>query len=58
MAEKNQVKLSPFEKESIETAKQILEYKVGAEANVVAIIYKSWFQPVPLPVDVSVPPAS
>lgn len=41
MAEKNQVKLSPFEKESIETAKQILEYKVGAEANVVAIIYKS-----------------
>lgn len=41
MAEKNQVKLSPFEKESIETAKQILEYKVSAEANVVAIIYKS-----------------
>ena len=41
MAEKNQVKLSPFERESIETAKKILEYKVGAEANIVAIIYKS-----------------
>ena len=40
-AEKSQVKLSSFEKESIETAKKILEYKVGAEANVVAILYKS-----------------
>ncbi len=41
MAEKSQVKLSSFEKESIETAKKILEYKVGAEANIVAILYKS-----------------
>ena len=41
MAEKNSVKLSPFEKEAIETSKIILEYKIGAEANIVAIIYKS-----------------
>ncbi len=41
MAEKNQVKLSPFEKESIEAAKKVLEFKVAAEANVVSIIYKS-----------------
>lgn len=40
-AEKSQVKISSFEKESIEIAKKILEYKVGAEANVVAILYKS-----------------
>ena len=39
MAEKNK-KLTPFEKEQIETAKKVLEYKVGAEANVVSIIYK------------------
>ena len=39
VAEKNK-KLTPFEKEQIETAKKVLEYKVGAEANVVSIIYK------------------
>jgi len=41
LAEKNQLKLTAFEAETIETAKKILEYKVGAEANVVSIIYKS-----------------
>lgn len=40
MAEKN-TKLTAFEKETIETAKKVLEYKIGAEANVVAILYKS-----------------
>ena len=39
MAEKNK-KLTPFEKEQIETAKKVLEYKIGAEANVVSIVYK------------------
>lgn len=39
MAEKNK-KLSAFEQEMIDTAKQILEYKTAAEANVVAILYK------------------
>lgn len=39
MAEKNK-KLTPFEKEQIDTAKKVLEYKTGAEANVVSIIYK------------------
>lgn len=41
MAEKNAPKLTPFETEKIETAKKILEYKLGAEANVVSIIYKA-----------------
>lgn len=39
MAEKNQ-KLTPFEKETIETAKKVLEFKKGTEANVVGILYK------------------
>lgn len=39
MAEKNK-KLTPFEQETIEVAKQVLEYKLAAEANVVAILYK------------------
>ena len=33
-------KLSPFEQETIEVLKQINEYKLAAEANVVSIIYK------------------
>ena len=41
MAEKNSPKLTPFEKEQIEVAKKILEFKLGAEANVVSIIYKN-----------------
>lgn len=39
MAEKNK-KLTAFEQEMIETAKLILEYKLPAEANIVAILYK------------------
>ena len=42
MAEKNSSKqLTPFEKETIEVAKKVVEYKKGAEANVVAILYKN-----------------
>ena len=40
MAEKNK-KLTPFEKEKAEIAKQILEYKLGSEASIVAMIYKN-----------------
>lgn len=40
MAEKNN-KLTPFEKEKVEIAKQILEYKLGSEASIVAMIYKN-----------------
>lgn len=40
MAEKN-TKLSPFEKEQAEVAKLILEYKLGSEASIVAMIYKN-----------------
>lgn len=40
MAEKNN-KLSPFEKQQAEIAKQILEYKLGAEASIVSMIYKN-----------------
>ncbi len=39
MAEKNQ-KLSAYEKEQAKVAKQILEYKLGAEASIVSMIYK------------------
>ena len=39
MAEKNK-KLTAFEQEMVETAKLILEYKLPAEANIVAILYK------------------
>ena len=39
MAEKNR-KVTPFEQEMAETAKLILEYKLSAEANIVAILYK------------------
>ena len=41
MAEKNQNKLTAFEKEMIDTAKKVLEFKIAAEANVVSILYKS-----------------
>ena len=43
MAEKNTPngKLTPFQKEQIESAKKIVEYKLAAEANVVACIYKN-----------------
>ena len=40
MAEKNKTKLTAFEKEQIDIAQKILEYKLGAEANIVAIVYK------------------
>lgn len=40
MAEKNS-KLSPFEKQQAEAARQILEYKLGAEASIVSMIYKN-----------------
>ena len=40
MAEKNS-KLSPFEQQQAEAARQILEYKLGAEASIVSMIYKN-----------------
>ena len=40
MAEKNATKLTPFEQETIEAAKKIVEYKTATEANVVSILYK------------------
>ena len=40
MAEKNN-KLSPFEQQQAEAARQILEYKLGAEASIVSMIYKN-----------------
>ena len=41
MAEVNKKQLTPFEKEQIETAKIIVEYKQNCEANIVSIIYKT-----------------
>ena len=41
MAEKNTNTLTPFEKQQAEAAKQILEYKLGAEASIVSMIYKN-----------------
>ena len=41
MAEKNQTKITEFEKEMINTAKKVVEFKVAAEANVVSILYKT-----------------
>lgn len=41
MAEKNTNKLSPFEQKQAEAARQILEYKLGAEASIVSMIYKN-----------------
>lgn len=40
MAEKNR-KLNAFEKQQAEVAKQILDYKLGAEASIVSMIYKN-----------------
>ena len=40
MAEKNQ-KITAFEKEMIDTAKKVLDFKIAAEANVVSILYKA-----------------
>ena len=40
MAEKNN-KMTPFEKQQSEAAKQILEYKLGSEASIVSMIYKN-----------------
>lgn len=41
MAEKNTIKLTPFEQQQSEAARQILGYKLGAEASIVAMIYKN-----------------
>lgn len=41
MAEKNKSKLTPFEQEQAEVAKQILSYKLSAESNIVSILYKN-----------------
>ena len=41
MAEKKKRELTPFEKETIEVAKKILDYKLAAEANIVSILYKN-----------------
>lgn len=41
MAEKNTNKLTPFQQQQAEAAKQILEYKLGAEASIVSMIYKN-----------------
>lgn len=40
MAERNKSKLTAFEQETISVAEQVLKYKLAAEANVVAILYK------------------
>lgn len=40
MAEKNK-KLTPFEQQQREAAKKVFEYKLGAEASIVSMIYKS-----------------
>ena len=41
MAEKNKPKLTPFEEQQIEICKQVLDYKLNTEANVVSILYKN-----------------
>ena len=41
MAEKNQTKITAFQKEMIETAQKVMEYKMATEANVVSILYKA-----------------
>ena len=40
MADKNST-LTPFQKQQAEAAKQILEYKLGAEASIVSMIYRN-----------------
>lgn len=39
MAEKN-IKLTPFEQQQRDSAKKVLEYKLGSEASIVSMIYK------------------
>lgn len=41
MAEKNTKKPTPFQEQQIEASKIVLEYKLGAEASIVAMIYKN-----------------
>lgn len=41
MAEKNKTKYTPYQKECIETANKILDYKLASEANIVSIFYKN-----------------
>ena len=41
MAEKNQTKITAFQKEMSETAQKVMEYKMATEANVVSILYKA-----------------
>ena len=41
MAEKNKTKLTAFEEELASVTKQVFDYKLGAEANIVAILYKN-----------------
>lgn len=41
MAEKNKNKVTAFEKEVLNTAKKVAEFKIAAEANVVSILYKA-----------------
>ena len=39
MAEKN-TKLTPFEQQQKKAAEQVLDYKLGAEASIVSMLYK------------------
>ena len=39
MAEKNR-KITPFEQEMVDTAKQVMEYKMATEANIVANVVR------------------
>ena len=41
MAEKNKSKITAFEKEMIDTAQKIIDFKTPVEANVVSILYKT-----------------
>lgn len=41
MSEKNNKKLTPFEQQQVEIAKLVLEYKLGSEASIVAMLYKN-----------------
>lgn len=41
MAEKNQIKPTPFQLEMVDTAKKVMEFKTATEANVVSILYKA-----------------
>lgn len=40
MAEKNKKEITPFQKEQIAVAREIVEYKLNAESNAVSILYK------------------